>query len=440
MNVDDLILISVDDHVIEPADMFDGHIPDKWRDRAPRVVEDAEGRQMWTFEGEVTMNIGLNAVAGVPPEEYGTDPTRFDQMRPGCYDVHERVRDMDANGVLASLNFPTYAQFCGQYLARAKDRDLALAVVQAYNDWHIDEWAGSYPDRLIPLAVTPLWDAGLIADEVRRVAAKGCHAITFSENPSKLGFPSLHTDHWDPVWGACADEGTVVCLHIGSSSSMPITSPDAPVDVTIALTPLNSFMALADLLYSPALQKFPSLKIALSEGGIGWVPYLLERLDYVYEHHHRWTGAELGGRLPSQIFRDHITTCFIDDRAGLRLRDIIGVDNITWECDYPHSDSTWPTSPELLGKTIVEIPDAEIRKIGYENAMRVFSFDPFRTRSRAEATVGALRARAADVDTALHHTDRTHHQMTGAEMAALAQKLTVGSGSGAAATPAPAAP
>ena len=128
MEADDMILVSVDDHVIEPPTMFDAHIPDKWRDQAPSVKEDADGSQYWEFEGTRAPNMGLNAVAGCPPEEYGLNPLRYDQMRPGCYDIHERIRDMNANGVLGSINFPTFVHFCGQLFLRASDKELALAV------------------------------------------------------------------------------------------------------------------------------------------------------------------------------------------------------------------------------------------------------------------------------------------------------------------------
>jgi predicted TIM-barrel fold metal-dependent hydrolase len=408
MHVDELILVSVDDHVVEPRDMFERHISPKHRERAPRVLVHDDGCEYWKFEEQEAQYMGLNAVAGCPPEEYGLNPTRYDQMRPGCHDVHQRVRDMDANGLLASLNFPTFPHFCGQLFARATDKELALAVVQAYNDWHIDEWAGSYPGRFIPCAIMPFWDPELMAAEVRRVAAKGCHALTFSENPEKLGHPSLHCDHWDPFWAACSDVGTVVCLHIGSSSSMIVTATDAPADVTITITPMNSFLALADLLWTPIFRKFPEIKIALSEGGIGWIPYALERMDYVYEHHHAWTGADFGGKRPSDVFHQHILTCFIDDASGLEQRHRIGIDAISWECDYPHSDSTWPQSPERLGASLAGIPDGEIAKITYRNAMRWFQFDPFAVRAAGRCTVGALRAEAADVDTSIRSLGRAN--------------------------------
>ena len=426
MEVEDLILVSVDDHVIEPPTLFDAHIPEKYRDRAPRVLTDDSGDEYWLFEDERAAYMGLNAVAGCPPEEYGLNATRYNQMRPGCWDVHERVRDMSANGVLASLNFPTFPHFCGQLFARAKDKDLAINVVRAYNDWHIDEWCGSYPDRFIPCGITPFWDPQLMADEVRRIAAKGCHSVTFSENPEKLGHPSLHSEHWDPFWKACEDTATVVCMHIGSSSSLILTASDAPVDVMMAITPMNSYLALNDLMWTKVFKKFPGIKIAMSEGGIGWIPYALERMDYVYEHHHAWTGADFGGLRPSDVYRKHIITCFIDDASGLEQRHRVGIDSITWECDYPHSDSTWPQSPELVGKSLHGIPEDEINKITHLNAMREYQFNPYPIRPREKCTVGALRAEAFDVDIAIRSLGRVNAgPMSASDLAAIARPKTL---------------
>src|ERR1700733_5449664 len=317
MRTEDLILISVDDHVIEPRGMFDGLLPAKYQDKAPQLIRRDDGTDYWSYNGNQIPNVGLNAVVGRPPEEYGIEPTSLDDMRPGCYDIHERVRDMSANGVLGSMCFPSFIQFCGQLFARTEDKDEALDMLRAYNDWHIEDWCGAYPGRFIPLGIPPIWDPQLMAAEVRRVAAKGCHAVTFSENPSKLGWPSFHTDHWNPFWQACSDEGVVVCLHIGSSSQLVITSPDAPIDCLITLTPINIVQAATDLIWSPVLRKFPDLRIALSEGGIGWIPYLLERVDYNYGRHKAWTGQDFGDRLPSEVFNDHVLTCFIDDKFGI---------------------------------------------------------------------------------------------------------------------------
>ena len=399
MQAEDLILVSVDDHVVEPPDMFEHHVPAKWRDQAPRSVRKPEGHDVWVFEGREVPNIGLNAVAGRPPQDYNMDVTSYDQIRRGTYDIHQRVRDMDVNGVLGSMCFPSFPQFCGQLFSRAQDKDMALVMLQAYNDWHIDEWCGTYPGRFIPLTLPPIWSPDAMAAEVRRVAAKGVHAVTFSEDPSKLGYPSLHSEHWDPFYKACVEHNVVICLHIGSSSSMP-TFVDAPIDAMITATPMNLFMTATNLIWSPVLKRFPTIQFALSEGGIGWLPYFMERIDYVYERHRYWTGQDFGDELPSQRMLRNFTFCFIDDKAGVASRHSIGIDNITWECDYPHSDSTWPTAPEAVMKHFDDsVTELEINKMTHLNAMRIFSYDPFSSLPREQTTVGALRATALGVTT-----------------------------------------
>jgi predicted TIM-barrel fold metal-dependent hydrolase len=391
-NADDLILVSVDDHVVEPPTLFDAHLPERWKEFAPKLVHRDDGTDAWVYEGAEIPNIGLNAVAGKPPEEYGIEPTALDGIRKGCWDIHERVQDMNRNGVLGSMCFPSFVQFCGQLFSRSKDLDMGLHLLRAYNDWHIDEWCGTYPGRFIPLAIPPIWDPQLMADEVRRVAAKGCHAVTFSENPARLGWPHIFGDHWDPFFAACEDEGTVICLHIGSSSTTLALEEGAPIDVMITLTPLNTMHAATDLIWSRVLRKFPRLQFALSEGGTGWVPYWLERIDYTYQQHRFWTYQDFGDQLPSQVALDHFSFCFISDRAGVEDRHRIGIDNITWECDYPHSDSTWPHSPETLAKQLHGVPADEAAKITHENAMRIYRFDPFAHRPKEQCTASALRA------------------------------------------------
>jgi predicted TIM-barrel fold metal-dependent hydrolase len=402
MRMDDMILVSVDDHVCEPPDMWERHVPAKWKERAPRLVHKQDGSDVWVFEGAQIPNVGLNAVAGRRPEEYGMEPTALTQLRAGCYDVDARIGDMNANGVLGSLCFPTVPGFVGELFGRQADAgngELAITMLRAYNDWHVDEWCGKHPGRFIPLAIPPIWDPEEMGREVRRVARKGCHAITFADNPGGLGRPSLHSDHWDPFWKACADEGTVVCIHIGSGTRMNLQDPGAPIEVMIAGTPITLFNCATELVFSDIFTKFPALRIALSEGGIGWIPYFLERIDYVHRHHHRWTLHGFpNGKLPSDVFREHIITCFIDDAAGVRNRDLIGVDNITWECDYPHSDSTWPRSPETLWASLAGVSDEDIHKITWRNTTRLFQYDPFRHIPKEQCTVAALRAQAKHVD------------------------------------------
>ncbi|GGV35772.1 amidohydrolase [Actinomadura cremea] len=426
MNAEDMILISVDDHVVEPPTMFEGRIPDRYRDQAPRVRTTKDGSDVWTFNGQTIPNIGLNAVAGRPKEEYGIEPTAFDEIRPGTYDIDERIKDMNAGGILASMNFPSFPGFSGRVFSAADDKDMALAVLRAYNDWHIDEWAGTHPGRIIPMALPVLWDAEACAAEVRRVAAKGCHSITFTENPATLGYPSFHDEYWDPLWKAVCDENVVVSIHLGSSGQLSVTAPDAPIDVMITLQPMNICQAAADLLWSRVIKKYPGIRFALSEGGTGWIPYFLDRVDRTYDMHHLWTGQDFGGKLPSEVFREHFLTCFISDPVGVQLRHRIGIDNIAWECDYPHSDSSWPGAPEELATVTAGVPDADVDKITHENAMRWYSFDPFvNGRTKESATVGALRAEAGDHDVSIRSRDKGRFdRQVGIEMGELVKQAT----------------
>jgi predicted TIM-barrel fold metal-dependent hydrolase len=429
MNLNDLVLVSVDDHVVEPPDLFDGRLPAKYREYAPEFITNADGTNVWKYNGETVMNVALNAVAGRPKEEYGIEPTSFTQLRPGTYDHDERVKDMSANGVLGSLCFPSFPQFCGQLFARTEDKDVALAMVRAYNDWHIDEWCGSHPGRFIPCALPVIWDPELMAAEIRRAAKKGCHALTFSENPSKLGWPSIHSDHWDPVWKACSDESVVVCMHIGSSSQLTITSPDAPMDVMITLQPMNIVQAAADLVWSTTLRRYPDLKVALSEGGIGWIPYFLERVDYNYDRHHAWTGQDFGDKLPSEVFNEHVLTCFIDDKFGIASKGALDLDMVTWECDYPHSDSNWPLSPEVFAESAGGLTDEEVDKITHLNAMRHFHYDPFSVLGgRANCTVGALRKQVEGHDVSIKSHVREGGQKDSAQAARDLVKMAAGPG------------
>jgi predicted TIM-barrel fold metal-dependent hydrolase len=430
MDVTDMIMVSVDDHCVEPPDLFDHHLsePYRSRDEAPRIHRRRDGSDVWMFNGQKIPNVGLNAVAGRPKDEYGIEPTAFDEMRPGCWNIHDRVKDMDAGGVLASMCFPSFPGFSGRVFAAADDKDFALAVVRAYNDWHVDEWCGAYPGRFIPMGLPVLWDAELAAEEVRRLARKGVHSLTFTENPATLGYDSFHSPSWDPLWEACSDEGVVVSIHLGSSGQLAVTAPDAPIDVMITLQPMNICQAAADLLWSRIPKHFPDLRFALSEGGTGWIPYFLDRLDRTYDMHHLWTGQDFGDLKPSDVFRRHFLTCFIADPVGVALRDMIGIDNIAWECDYPHSDSSWPQAPEELASVlaVASVADDETAKITHLNAMRWYSFDPFAHRPRERSTVGALRAEAGDWDVSIRSYDKGRFEIAhhGADLGKLADQAT----------------
>jgi predicted TIM-barrel fold metal-dependent hydrolase len=412
--MNDMVIISVDDHMSEPPEMFDKHLSGDALATAPKFKTTADGTSYWEYQDRKLPSVGLNAVVGRVPEEFGMEPTSLDQLREGVYNVDARVDDMNVNGIASSLCFGSFVSFDGSLFAKVPDKDQALVHLRAYNDWHVDEWCGSAPGRFIPMGIPVIWDAELAAAEVRRLAEKGVHSITFSENPAVVEYPSFHSDYWDPLWKALTDTDTVLSIHLGSSGKLAFTAPDAPIDVMITLQPMNICSAAADLLWSRVLKEHPSIKIALSEGGTGWIPYFLDRLDRTYDMHHMWTGQNFGGKLPSEVFRQHFLTCFISDPVGIKLRHDIGIDNIAWECDYPHSDSSWPEAPEELVAVTTEVPDDELDKITHLNAMKWYSYDPFSHIPKEEATVAALRAKAADHDVKIRPFDKgrfeRHHQ------------------------------
>lgn len=365
--------ISVDDHIVEPPDAFEGRFPAKFADRAPRI-EDRGDAEVWVYDGQDFPNVGFNAVVGRPVEEYSFEPTRFESMRRGAWDIHARVADMDLSGVYASLCFPSFLPgFAGQRLQQAtKDPELALAAVRAWNDWNLEAWCGAFPDRMIPCQLPYFLDPEVGAEEIRRNAERGFKAVTFTEAPHLLGLPSLHSGHWDPIMQACAETGTVVNLHIGSSSTSPSTSDDAPPDVTGVLFFGYAMFAAVDWLYARIPVRFPDIKIALSEGGIGWVPALLDRLDHMLSYHAMygtWSGIEL---TPAEVLQRNFYFCAVEDPSTFALRDRIGIDHIMLEQDYPHCDSTWPRTQSVVATELAGLPPEDVRKITWENASRLY--------------------------------------------------------------------
>jgi predicted TIM-barrel fold metal-dependent hydrolase len=387
-------IISVDDHVIEPANVWQDRLPAKYRDVGPRVVRergnmqfvggvfsyepDPEGAEAdwWVYEDKKIPQTRLSAAVGFDRDEVKVVGITYDEMRDGCYDPKARLADMDANWTEAQMSFPSFPRFCGQTFMEAQDKELSDLCVKAYNDWMVEEWCGDSNGRLIPLIIIQLWDAELAAKEIHRNAARGVRAVCFSEIPPYLGLPSIHTEYWEPLFRACAETGTVINMHIGSSSKMPSTSADAPAAVGSTLTFGNAMASMADWLFSGWLARFPTLKLAYSEGQIGWIPYILERADKVWEENRGWGGvSDIVKEPPSTYYYRQIYGCFFDDEYGLENIEKCGVNNICFETDYPHSDSTWPHSKETALKLMGNLPDDVIRKLVRGNAIELLGLD-----------------------------------------------------------------
>lgn len=398
MKMKDLVLVSVDDHVVEPPDMFTKHLSAEHLAMSPQCATDRQGREVWIFEDRKIAIAGLNAVVGRPREQYGLSPQGLGDLREGTYSAARRIEDMNVNGILGSVNFPSFPGFAGQAFWQASDRRNAARVIRAYNDWHIDEWCNSAPGRFIPNALLPLWDMELTVAEIQRVVDKSCYSVCFPDNPAAHGLPSLHNRTWEPLWRLCNDAGVLLNCHMGTGYLPPHASRESPIDAWLTAFPMSIAGSAADWLTASFWFHYPDLKVVLAESGIGWVPYFLERADLAFQQHSAWTRANYGGLLPSEVFRNHIVTSFIDDRFGLENSGQIGTDMIVWECDYPHADCTWPNTPEVLWESLAELPDDAIRKITHENAMRLWRYDPFAVMPTEQCTVSALRRHARHVD------------------------------------------
>jgi predicted TIM-barrel fold metal-dependent hydrolase len=390
-------IISVDDHIVEPPNLWQDRLPEKFKAVGPRVKRgefgeptfvggkltfDMDGPKtpvdMWRYEKLTRPLLRVDSAVGVPRDEVTMKGITFDDMRPGSYSQKERLEDMDANHIEASLCFPTFPRFCGQTFMEAQDKELALLCVEAYNDWMVDEWCAGSGGRLIPLIIIPLWDAHLAAKEVRRNAERGVHAVCFSEIPPYLGLPSVHDadNYWDPFFDACNETNTVINMHIGSSSKMPSTSDDAPAAVGSSLTHTNAMLSMTDWLFSGVFERFTDLKIAYSEGQIGWIPYSLRRMDAVWEDNRGWGGvADKVPNPPSSYFADHVFGCFFDDPEGMKNLAAIGEDNVTYESDYPHSDSTWPNTRQIAEEQMAHLTEEQRWKIVRGNAIKLYSLD-----------------------------------------------------------------
>jgi predicted TIM-barrel fold metal-dependent hydrolase len=349
-------------------------------------VDDGQPGDYWVFEDR-TIYVHKRHVAIPLDATPDGDLSRFDrtklqmtaltydEMRPGCYDPKARVEDMELNWVEGSLAFPTFPRFCGQTFLEGADKELGLLCVRAYNDWMVEEWSEPSNGRLLPLCLIPLWDVELAVAEVRRNAERGARAVCFSEIPTHLDLPSIHTGYWDPFFAVCEETRTVVCMHIGSSSKMPAASPDAPSATNIMLSFNNSMASLADFLFSGVMVRFPTLKLAYSEGQIGWIPYALERADNTWRYH-QWTdAAQVIPEPPSSYYRGRIFGCFTNDHHGLRSIDEVGVDNVCFETDYPHTDTTWPETRQVVTEMVAGLTDEQVYKVLRGNAIRMLDLD-----------------------------------------------------------------
>jgi predicted TIM-barrel fold metal-dependent hydrolase len=389
----DIKMVSVDDHLIEPATLWSARLPPKFRDVGPRIEELTEdtvlpvgaarephvfpkGSQVWRFEALTVPNVGLSATAGTPLKERNHEPLRFEDMRPGAYDPVARLADMDEDGVWVQTPFPSFCGFGGNRFVFADDKELAQLCVEAYNDFLLDEWCAAAPDRYIGIVILPIWDRQACVTEIERCTAKGARGITFPDNPAPLGLPAFHTNEWDDVLSAAEDAGLPLCMHFGSSRVVPYVAPGVAQAVITTLFGITLFNSMTELVFSQVFHRHPKLQVAYAEGGVGWFPYATMRMDQVWETYRFY---DMEPRInadvrPSDLVREHVWACFIDDPVGVREREQIGISRMLWESDYPHSDSLWPNSRRNAEKVFADVPADEVEMIVSSNARRLFRF------------------------------------------------------------------
>lgn len=404
------MIVSPDDHIVEPPTLWVDRVPNRYQELAPRIVhdrgrvavsagatvyesdEDGAPTECWLFEDTLIPLKRISAAAGFSVDDMEMTTITFDEMRPGCYNQAARLNDMDLAGIDASLCFPNeFVRFCGQRFLWTKDRGLGLQCVRAYNDFIVEEWCAGSEGRLVPLIIVPLWDASLAALEVQRNARRGVHAACFSEIPPYLDLPSIHSGEWDPLFAACEETQTVLMMHIGSSSRLPSTSPDSPVAVQTASGAVNSALSLLDWLFSGVFVRFPALEIGFAECQIGWLPYFLERADAVWEHNRAWNDVyEKIPEKPSSYFGSHVFCSFFSDEHGLKNLAAIGEGNVMFETDYPHSDTNWPDSLKIAEAVTAGLDPATRDKVLRGNAARLLRVDrPPRIGDRPSASLEA---------------------------------------------------
>jgi predicted TIM-barrel fold metal-dependent hydrolase len=354
-------IISADSHMNTPRDMYEKYAPANLRDRMPRAESTPEG-DFWVFEGKRRPAVsGLATMAGRKFEDYTEKAVRFADVVPGSWDVQARVADQKTDGLDAEVIYS------GAPLGDASvDPALRLALYQTYNDWLADFSAGA-PERIVGLAAIPMWDPDTACAEARRAAAKGLKGLlinSWSETAQQY-----HEPFWDPVWATFAELGLPVSMHLGARPHWVRLENLPPA--YLAYSKMAMAEPLLMMLFGGPLVRHPGLRIVLAEAGIGWLAYLREWIDTVYRRHRHWTGLEMP-EPPSHYFERQVFSTFQEDKVGVAARHVIGVGNIMWASDYPHSDTTWPESRRYIEEHFVGVPAEERHQIVAGNAARLY--------------------------------------------------------------------
>ena len=382
-------IVDADCHILEPPDIWTNWLPEKYADKAPKLVKDAQGGDAWlTAVGGEPDPIGLVSTPGMPFDEFRWFGVTYDEARTGCYNGAARLEDMDIDGVYAEMLYPpqrTMSHFLGD-----DDDDFVLAGVEAYNNFLFEEFCAPDPKRLIGLAQIPSLGIDTSVDALRKAKARGAKGVLISNWPS--GGASLSPDD-DPFWAAAVDEGMPVAVHINIISrkqraagrKAAAKSGNALYDMTTeaarakAIGGMSHVFSMAAgnitaMLFTGVFDRFPELQVQWIEIGVGWLPHFIECLDDRYWRNRSWGQLPIK-QPPSFYWYQNNAASFISDRTGIALRHQAGINNIMWSSDYPHHGNDWPYSRKVIEETMNGIPAAEKALIVGGNASRVWNLD-----------------------------------------------------------------
>jgi predicted TIM-barrel fold metal-dependent hydrolase len=366
-------IISADDHLQEPADLWQKRLPAGLRERAPRLVRLEDGSDGWATPGNPTRPLGILVMAGTRNEEKKDSGVTWADVPRGSYDPTARLAAMDEDGIRTTVLYPNVCLdfFMDQFTL---DPAMMAPVYAAYND-HISEFCAVAPERLIGIGLVPLDTIESGVAELRRIEKlPGLRGTLLPIIPP--GGRDWNDASFEPIWATAEDLGIVISIHGGRPRGLPRRSDLAKMPggnlIYMQLGPFSTAETFAYLFWSGVFERHPSLKIVSVEGGVGWLPYFKERGEDIIERHGGWAGSPIKYP-PGYWFGKSFFATFEQDRSGLALRDQIGVDTMMWASDYPHSATTWPESQKAIAETFAGVPDAEREKITSGNAPRLYN-------------------------------------------------------------------